>query len=167
MIFIIMGVCGSGKSTLGQMLSKELGSEFLEGDDFHSPANQKKMSDGNSLTESDRAPWFQGIRKAADQYLSNGETIVVSCSALSKSGRQILGTARKEVQLIFLYASEAILSERMYKRENHFMPASLLHSQMETLEEPEPGEAIAVSVDKSPSDVLKQILSILNSQYPC
>ncbi len=158
MIFIIMGVCGSGKSTLGQMLAKELGTDFLEGDDFHSPANQKKMSDGISLTELDRVPWLQDIRKAVDQYLSKGRKVVVSCSALSKSGRQILGVTRKEVQLIYLHASESILSERMGKRENHFMPASLLRSQLETIEEPEAGEAIFVSVDKSTSHVLDEIL---------
>ena len=161
MIFIIMGVCGSGKSTLGQMLAKELGTDFLEGDDFHPSANQKKMANGESLTEADRIPWLEDIRVSADQYLSRGDRVVISCSALTKSGRQILGVDRRDVQLIYLHASESILAERMRIRENHFMPASLLRSQLDTLEEPEPGEALSISVDKCPDHILGQILSRL------
>jgi gluconokinase len=161
MIFIIMGVCGSGKSTLGQMLAKELGTDFLEGDDFHSSANQNKMANGNSLSEEDRIPWLEDIRIATDQYLSRGDRVVVSCSALTKSGRQILGVERRKVQLIYLHASESILTERMRTRENHFMPASLLRSQLDTLEEPEPDEALSISVDQCPDHILDQILSRL------
>ncbi len=144
---------------MGHMLSKELAMDFLEGDDFHSPENREKMSRGKSLTEEDRLPWLENIRKATDPYLIGDSGVIVSCSALSRRSRQILGVDRSGVQLIYLYGPESVLAERMLERKNHFMPASLLRSQLDILEEPCLGEALFVSVDASPDEIFGQILS--------
>ena len=152
MIIIIMGVCGSGKSTIGQMLARELAIDFWEGDEFHPAVNREKMSRGDSLTEEDRRPWLEKIRETIDQYLAREAGMIVSCSALTRKSRQILGTDRQEVKLIYLSGSESILTDRMRGRENHFMPVSLLRSQLETLEEPGPGDALIISVDADPDE---------------
>jgi gluconokinase len=154
-----MGVCGSGKSTIGKMLANELAIDFWEGDEFHPAVNREKMSRGDSLTEEDRRPWLEKIRETIDQYLSRETGMIVSCSALTRKSRQILGTDRQEVELIYLSGSESILTDRMRARENHFMPASLLRSQLETLEEPGPGDALIISVDADPDDLIREILS--------
>ncbi|MFL2928652.1 MAG: gluconokinase [Opitutales bacterium] len=159
MIIIIMGVCGSGKSTIGQMLARELAIDFWEGDEFHPAVNREKMSRGDSLTEEDRRPWLEKIRETIDQYLAREAGMIVSCSALTRKSRQILGTDRQEVKLVYLSGSESILTDRMRGRENHFMPVSLLRSQLETLEEPGPGDALIISVDADPDDLIREILS--------
>lgn len=164
MIIIIMGVCGSGKSTIGQMLAGKLAIDFWEGDEFHPAINREKMSRGESLTEEDRRPWLEKIREVIDQYLARGAGMVVSCSALTRKSRQILGMDRQEVELIYLSGPESMLADRIHGRENHFMPASLLRSQLETLEEPEPGEALRVSVDAEPYELIRGILSGLRNR---
>lgn len=164
MIIIIMGVCGSGKSTIGKMLAGELAIDFLEGDDFHPSINREKMSRGEPLTEEERRPWIEKIREVTDQYLARETGMIVSCSALSCKSRQILGTDRQEVELIYLSGSESILTDRMRARENHFMPASLLRSQLETLEEPGSGEALTISVDADPDELIREILSGLRKK---
>jgi gluconokinase len=159
-----MGVCGSGKSTIGQMLANELAIDFWEGDEFHPAVNREKMSRGDSLTEEDRRPWLEKIRETIDQYLAREAGMIVSCSALTRKSRQILGTDRQEVKLIYLSGSESILTDRMRGRENHFMPVSLLRSQLETLEEPGPGGALIISVDADPDDLIREILSGLRKK---
>ena len=144
---------------MGQMLSKELAMDFLEGDDYHSPENREKMSRGRSLTEEDRLPWLENIRKATDPYLIGDSGVIVSCSALSRRSRQVLGVDRPGVQMIYLYGTESVLAERMLERKNHFMPVSLLRSQLDILEEPCLEEALFVSVDASPDHIFGQILS--------
>ena len=164
MIIIIMGVCGSGKSTIGQMLARELAIDFWEGDEFHPAVNRKKMSRGDSLTEEDRRPWLEKIRETIDQYMAREAGMIVSCSALTRKSRQILGTDRQEVKLIYLSGPESILTDRMRGREHHFMPVSLLRSQLETLGEPGPGDALIISVDADPDDLIREILSGLRKK---
>ena len=122
------------------------------------------MSRGDSLTEEDRRPWLEKIRETIDQYLAREAGMIVSCSALTRKSRQILGTDRQEVKLIYLSGSESILTDRMRGRENHFMPVSLLRSQLETLEEPGPGGALIISVDADPDDLIREILSGLRKK---
>jgi carbohydrate kinase (thermoresistant glucokinase family) len=122
------------------------------------------MSRGDSLTEEDRRPWLEKIRETIDQYLAREAGMIVSCSALTRKSRQILGTDRQEVKLIYLSGSESILTDRMRGRENHFMPVSLLRSQLETLEEPGPGDALIISVDADPDDLIREILSGLRKK---
>ena len=141
------------------MLARELAIDFWEGDEFHPAVNREKMSRGDSLTEEDRRPWLEKIRETIDQYLAREAGMIVSCSALTRKSRQILGTDRQEVKLVYLSGSESILTDRMRGREHHFMPVSLLRSQLETLEEPGPGDALIISVDADPDDLIREILS--------
>ena len=146
------------------MLARELAIDFWEGDEFHPAVNREKMSRGDSLTEEDRRPWLEKIRETIDQYLAREAGMIVSCSALTRKSRQILGTDRQEVKLVYLSGSESILTDRMRGRENHFMPVSLLRSQLETLEEPGPGDALIISVDADPDDLIREILSGLRKK---
>ena len=146
------------------MLARELAIDFWEGDEFHPAVNREKMSRGDSLTEEDRRPWLEKIRETIDQYLAREAGMIVSCSALTRKSRQILGTDRQEVKLIYLSGSESILTDRMRGREHHFMPVSLLRSQLETLEEPGPGDALIISVDADPDDLIREILSGLRKK---
>ena len=161
MVIIIMGVCGSGKSTIGEKLSEIMNFRFMEGDSFHSETNIKKMSMGEPLTEKEREPWLKSIRKEIDRNLKQRIQSVITCSALSRKSRGILGTNRAEIKLIYLYASQSILMNRMAKRKNHFMPADLLRSQFEVLEEPELSEALHVRVDMPAQEVTDFIIQEL------
>ena len=161
MVIIIMGVCGSGKSTIGEKLSEIMNFRFMEGDSFHSETNIKKMSMGEPLTEKEREPWLKSIRKEIDSNLEQRIQCVITCSALSRKSRGILGTNRAEIKLIYLYASQSILMNRMAKRKNHFMPADLLRSQFEVLEEPELSEALHVRVDMPVHEVTDFIIQEL------
>jgi gluconokinase len=158
MIIIIMGVCGSGKSTVAQILSQKLGIDFIEGDTFHSEENVKKMANDEPLTEDDRIPWLKSIRSAIDEYQEKGDGAIVTCSALSRNSRRILGVENAGVQLVYLHARESILAQRMTLRENHFMPASLLSSQLESLEEPDKNEALPVNVEQAIKQVIEEII---------
>jgi carbohydrate kinase (thermoresistant glucokinase family) len=160
-VIIIMGVCGSGKSTIGEKLSEIMNFRFMEGDSFHSETNIKKMSMGEPLTEKEREPWLKSIRKEIDRNLEQRIQCVITCSALSRKSRGILGTNRAEIKLIYLYASQSILMNRMAKRKNHFMPADLLRSQFEVLEEPELSEALHVRVDMPAQEVTDFIIQEL------
>ena len=161
MVIIIMGVCGSGKSTIGEKLSDIMNFRFMEGDSFHSETNIKKMSMGEPLTEKEREPWLKSIRKEIDRNLEQRIQCVITCSALSRKSRGILGTNRAEIKLIYLYASQSILMNRMAKRKNHFMPTDLLRSQFEVLEEPELSEALHVRVDMPAQEVTDFIIQEL------
>ena len=157
MIIILMGVCGSGKSTIGKILSKILDFQFIEGDSFHSKENIKKMSSGLPLTESDRIPWLKSIRKEMEKNLFEKKNCVITCSALSKRSRNILKVNQYEIKLVYLHASKSLIAERMAKRKNHFMPSGLLESQFKALEKPNKDEAIHIRVDQELSDITNQI----------
>jgi carbohydrate kinase (thermoresistant glucokinase family) len=151
MVLIVMGVSGAGKSTLAEALSAALGWPFQEGDALHPPANVQKMHAGIALTDEDRAPWLAAIKEWIDVRLAAGENGLVTCSALKRAYRDMLIGGRSTVRTLYLKADAAVLKARLAHREGHFMPASLLASQLQTLEEPLVGEhAIVVRMDGSP-----------------
>jgi gluconokinase len=156
---VVMGVSGSGKSTVARMLADRLGWGMAEGDDLHPPENKAKMASGTPLTDEDRRPWLESIRDYVDRQPSN---VVVTCSALKKSYRDILRTARGRVRFLHLHGSPAVLAERMGNRTGHFMPPGLLISQLETLEPLQPDEdGTVVDISASTEEIVEAALSKL------
>lgn len=166
-LILVMGVSGCGKSTVGMMLAKRLGGTFLEGDDFHPPENKQLMGDGIPLTDKERWPWFDLLRKAIDETLADEQKrpAVLSCSALKRSYRDyLLREFEDRARIVFLDGSFELIHGRMQAREHEYMPASLLESQFATLEKPEPEEnAIALSIETPPDELLESILAKLDS----
>ncbi|MBT8204472.1 MAG: gluconokinase, partial [Eudoraea sp.] len=155
-VFFVMGVSGSGKSTLGKQLAKTLGVSFFEGDDYHPKSNVRKMSQGIALTDTDRLPWLQKLRKIAGENRKQG--CVISCSALKASYREVLSRGLSvEVAWIFLDGDYDTILGRLRHRAGHFMPAELLKSQFETLEPPE--HAIRIPVDLPIEKQVELVLS--------
>ena len=140
-VYVIMGVCGSGKSLIGAQLARELDIEFLEGDGLHPPHNVKRMAAGTPLTDDDRHGWLIAIATRLREAKHAGVGLVVSCSALKRSYRDLLrSVGATDVRFVYLAGSRALLAERMAQRRGHFMPPSLLESQLAILEEPSPDE---------------------------
>lgn len=158
---IVMGVSGSGKSTIAGDLARRLGWPMIEGDDLHPPANIDKMSHGIPLNDDDRKPWLETIAQRIDGWRQAGTQGVVTCSSLKRAYRDILRAGHADVRFVYLNGSYDLLFDRMQHRKRHFMPASLLQSQFATLEVPGPDEAIAVSIDQPEAaitdDVLKEL----------
>jgi gluconokinase len=156
---VVMGVSGTGKSTIGVALARELDLPFVEGDDLHPEANVAKMSAGIPLTDADRAPWLD--RVAAELV----RPAVVTCSALKHAYRDRLRAGASDVVFVFLHGSPELLAARMSHRAGHFMPTSLLASQLATLEEPTSGEnAIAVDVALTPEQIVEAVLGELRAR---
>lgn len=159
-VLVLMGVSGAGKSTVGTLLSQRLDWPFEDADSFHPPANIAKMSAGTPLTDEDRWPWLGAIAAWIDRARQNGGRGIVGCSALKRRYRDILIEGRPDVRLIHLKGEEALVAVRQAARPGHFMPASLVRSQFETLEEPDPDErALTVSVDQSPAAIVDEIIA--------
>lgn len=152
-----MGPAGSGKTTVGILLAKQLSWEFADGDDFHSPANKQKMSRGVGLTDEDRVPWLQSIRDAMDQWLAERRSVVLACSALKRSYRERLGvdSDAKDIKLVYLKGSYDLLLERLRDRKGHYAREQLLASQLVDLEEPT--DSITVEVSRSPEQIVVEI----------
>ncbi len=164
-IVVVMGVSGSGKTTVAKDLAAALHCQFLEGDDLHPRANVEKMSKGTPLTDADRLPWLQAIARRIDGWRSGGESGVVTCSALKRTYRDILIGDRTDVTLAYLKGSRALIERRMAARHNHFMPVALLDSQFGTLEEPGADEhAILVDVDGQPAEIVAEIVRQLRER---
>ncbi|MBV9117635.1 MAG: gluconokinase [Acetobacteraceae bacterium] len=162
---MMMGVSGSGKTTVARGVAARLGWDVLEGDSFHPPNNVAKMSKGIPLDDADRLPWLHAIARAIDAELAAGRSCVVTCSALKRSYRDILIGPRKNVALVYLQGSHALLAERMRNRVGHFMPPSLLDSQLATLEEPTPEEApITVAVAPPPERIVDAVIAALRER---
>jgi gluconokinase len=148
-IAVIMGVSGSGKSTVAIPLARRLGWDFQEGDALHPAANIAKMSAGIALDDADRAPWLAAIAAWIDIQAAAGKPGVVTCSALKRAYRDILTTGRPQVRIVYLRGSKSLIAARLAARTGHFMPPSLLDSQFATLEEPTPAEgAIVIDIDQ-------------------
>lgn len=157
MIVLLMGTAGSGKTTVGILLAKQLSWEFADGDDFHSPANKQKMSRGVGLTDEDRVPWLQSIRDAMDQWLAERRSVVLACSALKRSYRERLGvhSDAKDIKLVYLKGSYDLLLERLRDRKGHYAREQLLASQLADLEEPT--DSITIEVSRSPEQIVAEI----------
>jgi gluconokinase len=158
-IVVVMGVSGSGKTTVAAMLAGRLGCQFLEGDDLHPPSNVEKMKSGTPLDDNDRLPWLKAIAEKIDQWRKNGEAGVVTCSALKRAYRTIIVGDRPEVRLVYLKGSRELIHRRMAARSEHFMPLALLDSQFTTLQEPANDERpITVDIGPRPAEIVAEIV---------
>jgi gluconokinase len=154
-LYVVMGVSGSGKSVIGAALARALGIDFVEGDEYHSAENVKRMSSGIPLTDDNRAQWLRALAARLRQAKDAGSGLVMTCSALKRSYRDVLRAGAGEVQFVFLRGQRALLGERIVNRRGHFMPPSLLDSQLATLEEPAPDEhAWVCEISESPRDLV-------------
>lgn len=158
MILIAMGVSGAGKSLIGEMLAERLSCSYTDGDAFHSAANKEKMHNGIPLTDDDRWPWLRTIRAAIEEKQRAGETAVFTCSSLKRSYRDVLRGTDTDVRFVYLKGSFEVLHERLKSRTGHFFDQSLLKSQLDTLEEPGPDEAIEVSIELTPEQIVDQVM---------
>ncbi len=148
-IAVVMGVAGSGKSTIGRALADDIGADFLEGDKFHPAANIAKMSRGEPLTDEDRWPWLDRLADELARARSDGRSAVLASSALKRVYRDRLRRGAPDLRLVYLKGDKSVIGERLRARKNHFMPAGLLDSQFAALEEPGPDEAPIV-IDVTP-----------------
>ena len=155
MIVILMGVSGSGKTTIGELLAKRLGWRFIEGDEYHPPENVAKMAAGVPLEDADRWPWLDAL----NQRIRGEGNAVVTCSALKESYRQRLLAGIKRARVVYLHAPKALIAKRVTERKHKFMPASLLESQFATLEPP--AGAIDIDVSGDPHDSVEAIVEAL------
>jgi gluconokinase len=164
---VVMGVSGSGKSTLGRRLADALGVEFLEGDALHPPRNIERMAAGIALTDADRAEWLEAIAARLGAAHAAGQGLVATCSALKRSYRDALRRGAPEALFVYLHGTRALLEQRMRARSGHYMPASLLQSQLDTLEPPQPDErSIAIDIAATIEQQLAAVLAQLNRHAP-
>jgi gluconokinase len=154
MIIVLMGVTGSGKTTVGELLARQLSWRFFDGDDFHSAANIQKMSRGTPLSDEDRLPWLNALRETIRATMNRGENAVIACSALRRSYRQRLQIST-EVAFVYLKANASLVRDRLAKRRGHFMNRELVQSQFDSLEEPE--AALQINASLSPVEIVQQI----------
>ncbi|MBP3958687.1 gluconokinase [Gemmata sp. G18] len=156
MIVVLMGVSGSGKSTVGKILAEQLGWTFVEADDHHPAANVEKMRRGEPLTDEDRRPWLNVLRNRIDEACARGENVVLACSALKHAYQDYLERNEPEcVQYVYLHGSEEVIRQRLAARTGHFMNPNLLHSQFETLEPP--ADAIRVDITPAPEVIAAEV----------
>jgi gluconokinase len=156
MVIVLMGVSGSGKTTIGKILADRLGWAFVEGDDFHPAANVEKMHAGIPLDDADRKPWLAALRERVDRACTHGENIVLACSALKHRYQDYLEQHDPAcVHYVYLHGSEDLIRERLAARKGHFFNPNLLHSQFETLEPP--AEALRVDVGGTPEAAAEEI----------
>jgi gluconokinase len=164
---VVMGVSGSGKSTIAEHLATRLGWRYVDGDLFHPPANVAKMSAGHPLTDQDRWPWLRAIAAEIDRLAAAGTRAVVACSALKHAYRDILVHGRDDVRIVFLDGTKDLIAKRLAARKGHFMPPGLLDSQFKTLEPPLPGERpVTVSIDASVDGIVDDIVRQLQPVAP-
>ncbi len=154
MIVIVMGVVGSGKTTVGGLLAEQLAWEFADADDFHPPSNVEKIRRGIALTDADREPWLQALREAIAHWISQGRSVVLACSALKRSYRRELEVG-PEVHFVYLKGSADLIAERLRVRKGHFADDKILASQFADLEEPE--GAVTVEIAALPQQIVAEI----------
>ena len=155
-VFIVMGVSGCGKTTIGKALAKELGCLFYDGDDFHPAENVTKMGSGLPLNDDDRYPWLVRLHDLLADHVAMGETAVLACSALKKSYRDLL-RVNDATCFVFLNGSFDLIWQRMSARQNHFMKAEMLQSQFETLQTPISDDVITVDISQPVESMLESI----------
>jgi gluconokinase len=161
MVVVLMGVAGSGKTTIGRQLAAELGWNFADADDFHPPANVAKMTAGIPLDDTDRAPWLAAIRLYIDARVDRRENAVVTCSALKEKHRAVLLSGSPDVKLVYLRGTRELLWTRISGREGHFMKPAMLDSQLATLEEPV--NALVVDIAPSPQEIIADIRAAIQA----
>ncbi len=154
MIVIVMGVVGSGKTTIGRLLAEQMGWEFADADDFHPASNVEKIRNGVALTDADRAPWLDSLRSAISQWVVARRNVVLACSALKRTYREKL-EAGPEVRFVYLKGSVALIADRLRLRHGHFANEQILASQFADLEEPE--DAVTVSISPEPRKIVAEI----------
>lgn len=158
-LFVVMGVSGSGKTAIGAALARALGTEFVEGDDYHSAENVKRMASGTPLTDDDRAQWLRSLAARLREAKDAGTGLVMSCSALKRSYRDVLRAGTGEVRFVFLEGQRALIADRLAGRRGHYMPPALLDSQLAILEKPSPDEdAWVCDIRESPETILAALL---------
>ena len=158
-VVMLMGVSGSGKTTVGLELAQQLGWKFRDADDFHPPANVAKMGAGTPLTDQDRAPWLAAIRSYIEENLASGTSAIVTCSALKERYRSAALPQDKRVRLVHLSGDFDLIRDRMERRQGHFMKAEMLQSQFATLEPP--ASALTVDVARKPGELVAEIRQVL------
>lgn len=158
--FVVMGVSGCGKTTVGKALAAYLDCPFFDGDDFHSPQNVAKMASGMPLNDGDRAPWLASLAELIRKHLEKGETAVLASSALKQRYRDQLRVDDR-VQFVFLDGDFDLIWGRMQARQDHYMKAEMLQSQFDALEAPDEREALTVSIDQSVEEIVAQIVEAL------
>jgi gluconokinase len=164
---IVMGVSGSGKSTIAARLAERLDWTFEDGDRFHPASNVAKMSAGHPLTDEDRWPWLQAISDEIDRVCVAGGHAVIACSALKRAYRDVLVHGRVDVRIVYLWGTQALIADRLARRKDHFMPPGLLDSQFKTLEPPGADEhPITVTIDASVEAIVEDIVRQLRLHPP-
>jgi len=162
MVIVVMGVEGSGKTTIGSVLARRLGWPFEEGDALHPPANVARMRAGHPLTDADRRPWLEAVAAWVDARLDAGENGVITCSALKRAYREMIDRGGRGVVFVFLRGSRELIAARLGERLGHFMPASLLDSQLADLEPPAADErAITADIGGAPEAIADEIVARL------
>jgi gluconokinase len=160
---IVMGVSGSGKTTIAQALAARTGFIEQDGDDYHPAANIEKMKAGIPLTDDDRLPWLRAIAEAIDRYAKNNTPVIIACSALKHAYRDILVHGREGVRIVYLSGSAELIAQRLQHRSGHFMPPGLLDSQIAALEPPQPDEHILTVDIAAPVDrIVNEIVAALH-----
>ncbi len=159
MVIILIGPMGCGKTTIGQLLADRLGWELFDADDYHTKANKHKMSQGIPLNDEDRRPWLESLREIIDEHLGSGNDMLLACSALKESYRQILGIDQKRIFSVFLKGSKQVLESHINSRSHEYMSKELLQSQLDTLEEPKTG--LVVDISGTPNEAVKVIVDRL------
>ena len=161
-VLVLMGVSGSGKTTVARIIAERLRWPFEEGDALHPPANVAKMAAGHPLTDEDRAPWLAKVADWVDARLDAGESGVITCSALKRKYRALIDRRGERVEFVYLHGSRELIATRLATRQGHFMPSSLLDSQFATLEEPAADEpVIRVEIGAAPESVAADVLAAL------
>jgi gluconokinase len=155
MIVVIMGVSGAGKTTVGHLLANELGWEFHDGDELHSPENKRKMSEGIALNDTDRQPWLASIRDLIEKISARGSNAVIACSALKQSYRDVIAGDHSRVKIVYLKGNRELIAQRIAHRTNHFINKGLLESQFDVLEEPH--DAITVDISATPESIVETV----------
>ncbi len=162
MVIVLMGVTGSGKTTVGRILANELGWHFYDADDFHPDENVEKMRQGIPLDDEDRMPWLAALNELIDRAHTNEFNLVLACSALKEEYRTLLSHELKPVKFIYLRGPEKLIETRLRARKGHYMNPELLPSQFATLEEPSPDIALHVDIAPAPEQIADSIKSQLD-----